>query len=589
MKQQLIESIQTKNSLEDIFECIYERLQSVVPHSRLGLALFDDKTGKLVQVKTRSRCGIYLDDGYAADISGSTLEKILYSGEVRIIGDLEKHFVKRPSHWTGLILKESLNSSLTLPLKLNDRPIGIIFFTHKRKNAFTEKHIEFLTEIVGQLAIAIEKGKWISDLAESQERYRLLFEMSHDGIFICASIDNEFLSFNNNFRQWLGYEYEELFSMSLQSLTDCNLQKVLFNSTSNLELKNKSSGIIYLEVYFTKIKYKGRDLIQGVAKNVTEVITLQKQLQQRDNFFNIIGKNYQMQQIFQTIDQLRNMSTTVLIGGENGTGKELVAKAIHASSGRNKSAFVAINCGAISENLIESELFGHVKGAFTGATHLRQGRFEIADGGTLFLDEVGELALNLQVKLLRVLQEGEFQKLGSSQTQKVDVRLIAATNQNLEELISVGKFRQDLYYRLNVIGVYVPPLRERRDDIPLLVKHFINKYRQKTGKDIISITTEALNMLLDYHFPGNIRELENIIEHAFVKCSADSIERHHLPSYLLSVEMDIITTALRDDAPLQRLEKELIQHLMAKYNGKTSIVAKKLGVSRTTLWRKLNK
>lgn len=587
--KKIIQRIKTKNSLDEIFDCIYRELQAMIPHSRLGLALFDDESKRLVQVKTCSDKRIYLNDGYAADISGSTLEKILYSGEVRIINDLEQHFAERPSGWTALILKEGMLSSLTLPLKLNERPIGVIFFTHKIKNAFAKQHIKFLTEIVGQLSILIEKGKWIKDFAQSYERYHLLFEMSNDGIFICKEPHEAFLSFNHNFQKWLGYEYEQLLDCTLRDLTLGGYDNISYTSSFRLQLQHKDRHAVFFDMRLTKIKYHGQDLIQGVATNVTEVVQLKSQLQKQHSFYNIIGKSYQMQQIYQTIEQLRSMTTSVLIEGENGTGKELIARAVHDSSERKSKAFVAINCGAIPDTLIESELFGHVKGSYTGATTTRSGRFEIADGGTLFLDEIGELPLLLQVKLLRVLQQGEFEKLGSSTTQKVDVRIIAATNQDLKKQMANGQFRKDLYYRLNVMNIYVPPLRERRDDIPLLAQHFINQFRHKTQKDIVAITPKALSLLMNYHFSGNIRELENIIEHAFVKCTTSHICSEDFPSYLSDENEDIVNKALQHEFPLQKLEQQLIERTIEQCNGKISAAAKKLGISRSTLWRKLQK
>ena len=294
-----------------------------------------------------------------------------------------------------------------------------------------------------------------------------------------------------------------------------------------------------------------------------------------------------MQEIFELIQLVAPMKTTVLIQGESGTGKEPIAHAIHHNSERAKKPFIRVNCAGLVDNLLESELFGHVKGAFTDAIATREGRFAAADGGTLFLDEIGELSPGTQAKLLRVLQEGEYEMVGSTETKKVDVRVIAATNRILKTEIDSGRFREDLYYRLNVVPITPPPLRERQDDIPLLIEHFIEKFNQQTQKPIHRISPDALEILMDYTYPGNVRELENIIEHAFVKCQGGSIEKQHLPLDLIASRDDIVTQALRASNPLAALERELVQRVLEASDGKPQLAAQRLGISRTTLWRKL--
>jgi transcriptional regulator with PAS, ATPase and Fis domain len=294
-----------------------------------------------------------------------------------------------------------------------------------------------------------------------------------------------------------------------------------------------------------------------------------------------------MQEVYDLILQVAPLSTTVLIQGESGTGKELIAQAIHQRSTRKNKSFVPVNCGALVENLLESELFGHVRGAFTGATTTRAGRFEAADGGTIFLDEIGDLSPATQVKLLRVLQEGEFEKVGSTTTQKVDVRVIAATNHDLKTAIRAGQFREDLYYRLNVVPIMIPPLRERRDDVPLLIRHFIEKFNGLMKKSIRDVSPDAMELLMEYSYPGNVRQLENIIEYAFVKCQGNKIEKGHLPSDLTGAKDDLVALALLSGSPLATLEKELIKKVLEQCQGNPQIAANRLGISRTTLWRKL--
>ncbi len=260
---------------------------------------------------------------------------------------------------------------------------------------------------------------------------------------------------------------------------------------------------------------------------------LTAKLQERYHFNNIVGKSAPMQRIYDLIEKVAPTRATVLVTGESGTGKELIARAIHYNSPRKNEAFISVNCGALPENLLESELFGHERGAFSGAVSLRKGRFELAHRGTLFLDEISEMSPSLQVKLLRALQEMSFERVGGTETLSVDVRIVAASNRDLKQEIAAGRFRSDLYYRLNVVHIHLPPLRERRDDIPLLVDHFLKKYASEGVRDHISMAPEALRCLLDYPWPGNVRELENVVERAVILCTGDRITPEDLPPEVL--------------------------------------------------------
>jgi transcriptional regulator with PAS, ATPase and Fis domain len=279
--------------------------------------------------------------------------------------------------------------------------------------------------------------------------------------------------------------------------------------------------------------------------------------------------------------------STVLSEGESGTGKELIARAIHNSSPRKDKAFVAVNCAAIAEGVLESELFGHVKGAFTGAYQDRPGRFELADGGTIFLDEIGDMSQTIQSKVLRVLQEEEFERVGEVKTMKVDVRVIAATHRDLLRETREGRFREDLYYRIRVFPVKLPSLRERKDDIPILVSHFIEKFNLETGKSINNISPRAMDVLMNHHYPGNIRELENIIEHAFICCSGNTIQPDHLPKDLFAEDRDWLEHLGDHEGSLENLEKEFILRMLEQSNWHYQEASKRLGISRTTLWRKV--
>jgi len=292
-----------------------------------------------------------------------------------------------------------------------------------------------------------------------------------------------------------------------------------------------------------------------------------------------------MDDLVQLIDNAAQADAPAVIYGESGTGKELVAKAIHDSGTRRKKPFVKVSCAALNENLLESELFGHVKGAFTGAHRVRIGRFEAAAGGDLFLDEIGDIPLSTQVKLLRVLEENEIERVGDLRPIKVDVRVISATNKDLEALVAQGAFREDLYYRINVIPIYIPPLRERIEDVPLLVQEFFDRVALRTPKPIRSVSPEAMDMLLAYSWPGNVRELRNAIEYAFVLCPGGIIAPEHLPPKL--------TRARTNPCPKPALaglsEKEVLVEALREANGNQSEAARLLGVSRVTVWKRMKK
>ena len=315
---------------------------------------------------------------------------------------------------------------------------------------------------------------------------------------------------------------------------------------------------------------------------------LKTRIKEEFSFANIIGKSPAMQRMFSTLTMVAPTDATVLITGKSGTGKELIANALHQHSQRRDRPFVKLNCAALHENLLESELFGHEAGAFTGASGRRKGRFELANKGTLFLDEIGDMSLQTQAKILRVIQEGEFERLGGSETIKVDVRLLAATHKNLEEMIEEGTFRQDLYFRLSVVPVALPPLSERATDIPELANYFLSRFAEKNRKDIKDFHPEALNLLMQYEWPGNIRELENTIERAVILCLAEQITPQDLPPHLLSDEVrELQESNSQDGFTLRDMEREVIRSTLEKTGHNKSQAAKQLGVARQTLLNKI--
>ena len=316
---------------------------------------------------------------------------------------------------------------------------------------------------------------------------------------------------------------------------------------------------------------------------ITENILLRKRLTEQYEFEDIIGRSEAMQEVFEMIKAVTDTNATVLITGETGTGKELVARAIHSNSSQRYGPFVATSCGALPETLLESELFGYDKGAFTGADRSKKGRFELAHGGTLFLDEVGDISIKTQIKLLRVLQEKSFRRLGGTEPIKVDVRLISATNRDLVAAIEDGSFRSDLYYRLNVVTIQLPPLRERKDDVPLLAAHFINKYNVEFNKKFDRVDRKAMDFMMDYHWPGNVRELENVIERAIVIDQGPEVKVDHLP--FCNIE------PIPSEAPqsLQEVERLHIEKMLQKNDWNIAKTARLLNIDRSTLHKKIKK
>lgn len=322
-----------------------------------------------------------------------------------------------------------------------------------------------------------------------------------------------------------------------------------------------------------------------ILHDVSEVTRLRRIALQMQRYGEIIGKSPKMKDIYTLIESIKDYNTSILIVGETGTGKELMARTIHRKSNRADKPFVPVSCSALPANLIESELFGHVKGAYTGADSGRIGRFEVANGGTLFLDEVGTLSLETQIKLLRVLQERAVERLGSSKSIPVDLRIISATNRDLMELAAKNKFREDLYYRLKVMQVNIPPLRDRNEDIPLLVDYYITKLNRYYNKNIVGVSPSAKKLLINYLWPGNVRELENAIEHAFVLTDGALLEERNLPPELRHAQSNGTPPPPTDENPSE--EEEDIKRVLLSMKGNVSKAAKILGVHRTTLWRKM--
>jgi PAS domain S-box-containing protein len=343
-----------------------------------------------------------------------------------------------------------------------------------------------------------------------------------------------------------------------------------------------------LSISTAVLRDESGEIVGGVEtfRDLTTIEMLRKEIRGQYTFADIISKNHEIRKIFGILPDIAASDSTVLIEGPSGSGKELFARAIHNLSGRKKRKYVVVSCAALPDTLLESELFGYVRGAFTDAKKDKPGRFALAQGGTILLDEIGEISTALQVKLLRVIQEREYEPLGATASTKADVRIIAATNKTLSDLVARGVFREDLYYRLNVVKIVLPPLGRRREDVPLLVEHFIERFSAKTGKAIEGVSEEVLGLLMQHPFPGNIRELENIIEHAFILCHGSTIEVEHLPAELVRESNgDVREMERREEGPVARAEAAAILEVLRKHDGNRRRAAAELGVHKTTLWR----
>ncbi|MFO1520136.1 MAG: sigma 54-interacting transcriptional regulator [bacterium] len=443
---EIVVAITKGKTLKDLVKLIYGKLGNRIPHNRISVGLLDPEGKTLTIVACRCDGEIYLPSGYRYPIAGSSLENLVFGGKSRILNDLEEYLANKPeSEPTCLIVKEGMRSSLTVPLLIEGKPTGVMFFSSREKNTYREEHVTLLQYIASHLAIALEKAQMLEELQKLNE------------------LKTEFVQ---------------------------RLQAEVAARTAELEALKE--------------------------KLMEENIYLKDELSTEKSFYDIIGNSPLLNQVIGQVKRVAPTDTTVLIRGETGTGKEMIARTLHKLSSRRDQVFVKVNCSALTETLIASELFGHEKGSFTGAIARKVGRFELANGGTIFLDEIGELSLDIQVKILRVLQEREFERVGGNQPIKINVRVITATNRDLEKAIAEGKFRSDLFYRLNVFPIFLPPLRDRLEDIEDLTWYFIRKYSKKMNKNFEAISKKTIDLFKRYPWPGNIRELENVVERGMI-------------------------------------------------------------------------
>jgi PAS domain S-box-containing protein len=434
-----------------------------------------------------------------------------------------------------------------------------------------------------------------------QERFRTetILDSIAGGVF---TIDQDFriTSFNRAAAEITGFTKEEAIGQycreifrSSACIDHCPLKEAMETGRNVIGLEKniitRQNKEIPVSVSAAVWRDQRGNSIGGVEvfRDLSPLVELKKKLEEKYSFQDIISKNKALLELFGILPDIAESDATVLITGESGTGKELFANAIHNLSPRRERSFVKVNCGALPETLLESELFGYKRGAFTDAKQDKPGRFKLAEGGSIFLDEIGDISQGTQVKLLGVLESKEYEPLGGTRTEKANVRIISATNKDLWSRVQSGEFREDLYYRLNVVTIDIPPLRERREDLPLLIDHFVRHFNRIKGKYLDGLTHPALEILLNHDYPGNVRELQNIIEHAFILCKTTHIDLEHLPVYLK--RKPNLRSGERGRHALAEFEGELIIETLRKHGGKIKEAAEELGIHRATLWRKMKK
>ncbi len=620
--KRIILEINQGKSYQEIMEIAYDQLKNLIPFNRVAIAILDKRGLKLVLTALKTDGDIALPVGYIGKVEGSSLETLIKHGKSRIINDLEDYLKKHPeSDSTRRIVQEGMLSNLTLPLIASGKPIGVIFFSSRKRKAFDMRHEKLVEEIAGEMAITVEKALLMEELSKQNRELLALNSIKSDQVSKAEGKYRTLLEISNaiNFKLDVSAVFKtvvselrrlDIFSFDRASIALLNEAKGLFrfvalepehreilgrDSTVKadgsalglavekkepvvdedivatmkfsedgllakagirsrvvlpLVLKGKAIGTFNVasstprsytkdELEFLKEIAAQITIAVSTAKAYQEISRLKNELQQENvylrdelvrehHFYEIVGSSPALLFALRQAERVANTDSTVLIRGDTGTGKELIARAIHRLSLRRDRSLIKVNCSALPPTLIESELFGHERGAFTGA-HIRKiGRFELASSGTLFLDEIADIPPEIQIKLLRAIQEKEIERVGGQETISVDVRIVTATNRDIEKMLADGSFREDLYYRLNVFPIFLPPLRERKEDIKELTLHFIDKYSKKINKRITKVSPEVLDKFYKYDWPGNVRELENIIERAVILCDSDSIESSHI-------------------------------------------------------------
>lgn len=552
---------------------------------------------------------LIIDENFIILNSNPFLNEITGFNNEELIGKSLLKFIDDPEHLQKIIAEQikkgggESQSDFKLKVK-KDEFINVRFFIN---NIINQDYVSilFLIRVLPKNMInsltnsTIEKSESIINQKQFLEA---IFDNNIEGTF---TIDSNWsiTSFNSSAEKITGFLRDEAIGKKCWDIfkskicrNGCHMEQTLEFGKSmkanELEIVTKQKKNINIRVKSTAVFDDNQKIIGAVETfvDITEFKNLSEHLSQKFQFQNIIGKSKEMQKIFSLLENVSSIESTCLITGESGTGKELVARAIHLNSPRRSAPFVAINCAAFAESLIESELFGHVRGAFTGAIKEKKGKFELAENGTLFLDEIADIPSKTQIMLLRVLERKEFERVGGNKIIKMNVRILAATNKDLTKEISAGRFREDLYHRLNILHIHLPPLRERMDDLTLLINVFFKHFNGLFNKSISKFSSEAYHKLLCYNFPGNIRELENIIESSFVSCNSDIILLEHLPERVKSYVNPIISkNQLLKKNTLKDYEKILILETLKKNKGNRKRTAEELEMDTSTLWRKMKK
>jgi two-component system, NtrC family, response regulator HydG len=493
------------------------------------------------------------------------------------------------------LLAAKVKSTLNVPLFVKNELYGFMGFDECRVHReWIDEDVYILTTAAQIITRAIENKKYEEELNEHRNLLESIFGSVQDAIItvdksmsvVAANKASENIC---GFRVKTGMPFDEVNRSCNKSCVRV-LKETLNNKSSiqeyQIECGQRDQKKITAMINCSPLISGGGNFIGAVLviRDISRLAQLEKELKERQNYQKIIGKSERMQKLYDLIEVLSKLSTTVLITGESGTGKELAARALHQAGPRATKSFVTVNCSALVESLLESELFGHIKGSFTGAERDKIGRFEAADGGTILLDEIGDISPLIQLKLLRVIQEKEFERVGEFTPRKVDVRVVASTNRDLKKSIADGSFREDLYYRLNVIDVVIPPLRERYDDIPLLVEYFCRLFNSRYFKKIEGVSAEVLEIFMHYPWPGNIRELEHVIERAFVLCSKRIISLEHIPQEIKALPSTRVQNCI-GKISLENPEALLSALLATDWN--ISKAARKIGISRWTVYRRI--
>jgi len=501
-------------------------------------------------------------------------------------------------HYRERLLAADVKSTLNVPLFIKGDLYGFMGFDECRYHRkWIDEDVYILTTAAQIITRAIENKLFEEELERHRSRLESIFSSVQDAI-ITVDTEMNVIEANKAAEKICGFKLD-----NGQAFADCTtecdrsclevLQETLKKRTTiqdyQIECVLHDHNKLIAMVNSSPLLDRGGHFMGAVLviRDITRLAHLEEELKERHHFQNIIGKSEKMQKIYNLLKTLSNQTTTVLITGGSGTGKEMAARALHYGGARANSPFVTVNCSALAESLLESELFGHVKGAFTGADRDKIGRFEAADGGTILLDEIGDISPLIQLKLLRVLQEKEFDRVGESNPRKVDVRVLASTNRDLKEAIRIGEFREDLYYRLNVIEINLPLLRERYEDIPLLINHFCEVFQKNYDNKITGVSKEVLQAFMNYPWPGNVRELEHAIERAFVLCRDPMIQLEHIPAEIRDYTPARIVKRLPEDRGSD--DPVAIRKALEKTDWNISKAARLLGISRWTMYRRFQK